>query len=155
MITLRDEIEINVPPERIFDWLAHLDENYLAWHPDHVACRYLTDGPLQEGSVIYCEEYLHGDLHKLELRATEVVPNARIDYRSGSMMYGAFIIEPCAAGSRFIAELSFGVQVPLLERFLDALFRRLLSGRLRLFRQHMVEEGVNLKRILETESPVA
>ena len=36
MKDLRDTIEINASPEKIFNWLEHFDDNYLDWHPDHV-----------------------------------------------------------------------------------------------------------------------
>ena len=149
MITLRDEVEIEAPPERIFDWLCHLDENYLAWHPDHVECRYLSEGPLAEGSVIHCEEYLHGELHKLELQATKVIPNVCLEYKAGPGMRGAFRIEPRGTASLFVATLSFGVDIPLFGWVFDKITCIALSNRIVAFKQHMVEEGRNLKQIIE------
>jgi len=150
MIILRDEITIAVPPERIFAWLNHLPENYREWHPDHVAYRYLTDGGLREGAVIYCEEYLHGDLHKFKMRATQVIPNARLDYRIAPGMRGSFGIEARNGNSLFIAELFFGVGFPVLGWVLDQLLRLLFARQIKLFRQHIAEEGQNLRRIMET-----
>lgn len=64
MITLRDSVEIRTTPEKVFEWFMHFDENYVSWHPDHVKCSYLKGRRLEEGSVLYVEEYLHGKLHK-------------------------------------------------------------------------------------------
>ena len=33
MITLRDTIEIQTSPEKIFQWFTHLDRNFRSWHP--------------------------------------------------------------------------------------------------------------------------
>jgi hypothetical protein len=149
MIVLRDQIEIKVSPEQIFDWLCRLEENYQTWHPAHVSCRFLTGGPLQEGTIIYCEEYLHGDLHKLKFRATKVVPNSRLDYQIAPGMQGSFVIEPHGVCSLFTADIYLGFRFPLLGWLFDKIAWVLLSNRVVLLKQHMAEEGKNLKNILE------
>lgn len=91
MILLRDVVEIEASPEQVFDWLAHFQENYLAWHPDHVECRYLKGASLFEvGSVVYVEEYVHGEFHKLKFRVTKVIPNSRLEYKAGFGIGGCF-----------------------------------------------------------------
>jgi hypothetical protein len=147
MITLRDTAEIDAPPEQIFEFFLHFRENYLAWHPDHVDCRYLTDGPLGEGSIVYVEEYLHGKLHKLELHVTQIVPYSHIEYTFAGGD-GAFRISPCEAGGRFTAELGLGIETPVLGKLLDRCLRAFLGRQLQALEQHMVEEGQNLKRIM-------
>lgn len=42
-MTLEDRTLIEAPPERVFGFFEHMDENYFAWHPDYVAFRW-TDG---------------------------------------------------------------------------------------------------------------
>ena len=155
MITLCDVIEITAPPERIFYWLSHLKENYLAWHPDHVDCQYLTDGPLREGTIVYCEEYLHGKLHKLKFRATKIVPNSCIEYRLGPGMRGAFRIEPRGDQSAFIAYLYFGLTFPVIGWLADKIVLLAFSRQIVEFQRHMAEEGRNLKRIIETGEQAA
>lgn len=149
MIILRDTIEIKASPEQIFVWLAHFKENYLAWHPDHVECRYLKGDPPEEGSIIYCEEYLHGKLHKFKFEITKFEPNSRIDFKFGPGMTGDFIIEPRGANSLFIADTYVGTKIPLLGKLLDKLMWTLLRRRLEAGRKHMAEEGQNLKNLLE------
>ena len=73
MITLKDSREIHATPEKVFKWLVQSlkdKKSYQAWHPDHVDIRWIKGEPLQEGSIVYAEEYLHGDLHKLKFRIT-------------------------------------------------------------------------------------
>ena len=105
MITLRDTIEIETSPQKIFEWFAHLDENYRAWHPtDHVESRYLKGSPVERDSIVYFEEYLHGDLERMKFQTTNVEPNSRIEYRvlfpySLLGMRGSFIIRQYEARS--------------------------------------------------------
>jgi len=149
MIVLRDTIEIKASPEQIFQWFAHFKANYLSWHPDHVECRYLTEGSLREGSVIYIEEYLHRKLHKLKLRITEIEPNSRIEYKTFLSTKGVFIIEPRGDNSLFTAEIYLGTNIPLLGKLVDRFMGVFMSRQLEGIKQHMAEEGQNLKRILE------
>lgn len=149
MIVLQDTVEINTSPGQIFAWLAHLPQNYLAWHPDHVACRYLRGGALQEGSILYCEEYLHGALHKLKLRVMKVVPDSQIVYRMFPGLGGAFFVEAHGSHARFTADIYLGFVLPLLGATVDGLVRALFRDRIAALQQHMVQEGQNLKRLIE------
>jgi hypothetical protein len=151
MITLRDEIEINATREQIFAWFSQFDANYLEWHPDHVACEYLEGTLCQEGSIVYTEEYLHGELHKLKMRTTRYQPNSLIEYKVlGVSSWGSFVVEPKGNKTKFIAELNFGIRMPFLDKIIDLILERLLAFQLDAFRTHMKEEGQNLKAILES-----
>lgn len=127
MILLRDTVEIKASPEQIFAFFLHFKENFHPWHPDHVECRYLTEGPLSEGSVIYIEEYLHGKLHKLKLHITKMEPNCRIEYNTFLGARGVFIIEPEGAGSLFTAEMHMGMNSPLLRSLVDRIMGIFMS----------------------------
>lgn len=151
MILLHDKIEIDKPPAHLFNWFERLDENYLSWHPDHVSCLFLSDGPLREGSVVYCEEYLHGKLHKLEFQVTRFLPNFRIDYDVNAVMKGAFIFEPVDGHTLFVAEILFGLDLLLVGRVVDAILQRIFRSRIRNLKQHMAEEGRNLKDLIENK----
>ena len=148
MIELRDSTFIEVPPEQVWAWLEEMPLHYRQWHPDHVACRYEDGRVLRTGTVLYVEERLHGRLHRLRLRATEVVPGQVVRYASRGFA-GAFVIVPEGDGTRFTAELSFGIRAPIVGRVLDAMAGFTLRSRLEAFRTHMREEGENLKRLLE------
>lgn len=145
MITLKDSIEIKTTPEKIFDFFVHFEENYLAWHPDHVKCRWLEEEPFEEGSILYYEEYIHGKLHKIKSKITKIEENKRIEFKNLFPMSilspkGSFIIEPKGDSCIFTATLSF--------RF-GWLFSKLAKNRVEAVKKHMKEEGENLKRLLE------
>lgn len=150
MIELRDEIEIRASPDRVFDWLEHLPENYLLWHPDHRSCRYLHGERLQVGSVVEIEELLHGRLHRMRFRVTEVQSNVRLRYRIARGLDGGFAVEPHDGGVLFVADLRLGTRTPVLGRLIDIVSGRLFRGRIEALRRHMAEEGRNLKGLLET-----
>ena len=153
MVILKDTVEIRASPDQITEFFLHFRDNFHAWHPDHVECRYLTSPPLREGSVIYVEEYLHGKLHKLKLHITKIEPNSRIEYKLGFVAKGGFTIEPKSTNnSLFTAEIHIGVKNPVLRSLVDRLLRTFLSSRLEGIRRHMSEEGQNLKRIMEEGS---
>jgi len=150
LIVLRDTVEIKAAPEQIFNFFVHFKENFHAWHPDHVECRYLNfEGTPKEGSVIYIEEYLHGKLHKLKLHITRLKPNSRIEYKTFLGSKGVFIIEPRGDNLLFTAEMYMGTNIPLLTNLVDVIMKIFMSRQLQGIKQHMAEEGQNLKRILE------
>ncbi len=149
MTTLRDTIEIEATPEEIFDFFIHFKENFKAWHPDHVGCWYPEEGPLREGSVFYVEEYVGTELLTLQFNVTRLVEHSRIEYRLSRMVSGTFTIEPRDTSVLFTAEICFGANPPVLGTLLDKILRTFMGHRLKALKQHMVEEGRNLKRILE------
>lgn len=145
MITLRDSIEIKTTHEKIFQWFVHFEENFIAWHPDHLKCCWLKGKPFEEGSILYVEEYLHGKLHKMRFLGTKVEPNRKIEYKllfptSIICPKGSFIMEPKGESCIFTATLSF--------RF-GKIFSKLAKSRVEAVKKHMKEEGENLKRLLE------
>jgi hypothetical protein len=152
MILLQDSVEIKTSPERIFDWLQHLPEHYLAWHPDHVACRFLKGEAFEEGSILYAEEYIHGKLHRLKFRTTGVVPNNRLEYQVFPGFKGGFIIQPLNGTVRFTATLTLGTRMPILGWMLDQVLEKLFTHQLDAMRRHMQEEGENIKQLLEAEA---
>jgi hypothetical protein len=153
MIQLKDSIEVEAAPEKVYAWLAQRftdKESYRAWHPDHVDIRWIRGEPFQEGAIIYAEEYLHGALHKLKFRVTRIVPNRVIEYRSLFPLSlvapgNAFLIEPkgknrctfTATGSLRLPQWLFEKLAKKHENKIDATQR------------HMKEEGENLKRAVE------
>ncbi len=150
MIVLKDTVEIKAAPEQIFNFFVHFKENFHAWHPDHAECRYLNfEGTPEEGSVIHIEEYLHGKVHKLKLHITKVKPNSRIEYKTFLGTKGVFIIEPRGDNSLFTAETHMGTNIPLLTNLVDMIMKVFMSRQLQGIKQHMAEEGQNLKGILE------
>ncbi|MFH1852455.1 MAG: SRPBCC family protein [Candidatus Neomarinimicrobiota bacterium] len=150
MISLRDSIDIRTTPGEVFAWLEQMPRHYTLWHPAHVSCRVLHGSLLAVGSEIECEEFLHGKSHKLRFRITNVVPDQRVEFAIAGMGRGAFEARGNGYDVRFTAELEIGSRVKFIDRLLDFVFLLLFRNRIAAMRQHMLEEGRNLKAILET-----
>jgi hypothetical protein len=103
VLVLEEKTDIRAQPNEIYDWFRDLTVNYRNWHPDHESCRYVRGEPLQAGSVLYIEEYLHGKLHKLRLELISTEPNREIHYRIAPGVRGDFHITPIASGARLQA----------------------------------------------------
>jgi hypothetical protein len=143
MITLRESVEIDSSPQKLFDWFRNLDKNYTAWHPDHI--RWAFEEGFREGAHCRYEEMLHGDLHKARALLVRIEDNRLIEFRHFLPMSmvcpgGSFAIERTANGSLFIASLTFRA---------GWLFMRLAGRRVDAVKRHMKEESQNLKRIME------
>ena len=149
MIILQDKITINVKPSVLFEWFEHLDENYLLWHQDHRSCHYEKGNSLKVGSVIYVQEYLHGKLHTLKFRLTKVVNNREFEYRIIAGVNGSFQFLENKDRTDMIAQLRFGYNIPLLGPLIDRLSRVVFSSQINALKQHMKEEGENLRSLLE------
>lgn len=146
MLTLKDSITINRPPEVIFEWLDHFSENYTSWHKDHVIAKWIKGENFEKGVILYAEEYLDGKLEKLSFEITKFTKVELIEYKT---LFPHSIICPCGSfsieshnsyGSVFTATLSF--------RF-GWLLSKFAKKRVDAIRTHMREEGENLKEILE------
>jgi len=151
-----DTVEIYTTPEKIFNFLYDIvdDESYRAWHPnDHVTWRWLKGPPWQEGSVGYAEEYFVGKLHKLKFIVNEVVPNKTISYMPFSKYLRRYVpkmgfaVE--AKGDSCIFTATIHGRVPLL---LKLIAKKRIEKGLASVKQHMREEGENLKFKLESDS---
>lgn len=103
----------------------------------------------KKARLIYIEEYLYGKLRKLKLHITKVKPNSQIEYKTFLGTKGVFIIEPWGDNLLFTAEMCLGTNIPLLTNLVDIIMKIFMSRQLQGIKQHMAEEGQNLKRILE------
>jgi hypothetical protein len=108
---------------------------------------------LEVGSEIEAEEYLHGKLHSMRFRMTRVIPARRVEFDIERMGRGAFEAQTDGHTVNFIAELDIGSDAPLIGRLFDIVFRLFFGQRIEEMRQHMAEEGQNLKVILESGPP--
>ena len=149
MIVIQDTVTIKTTPADVFHWFEHLDEHYLSWHPSHVSCCYLKKHTLEVGAILYAEEYLHGKLHKLKFNLTNVIPNQEFQYRVMPGICGGFQFLENINGVDVIAELRIGWNIPFIGAFIDMIISLLLSRLIKALRQHMKEEGGNLRTLLE------
>jgi hypothetical protein len=143
---LHDSILINTTPDRIFEFFEHMDENYLRWHPDHLLFRWEKGRGLSEGVEFYFEERIGGQLLKKRVRFTHIEPNRHIEFAVTNPLIRLimprllFAIEPQGEQSRFIAEIHIRT---------GPIGARLNAREFNAVRQHMKEEGENLKKLLE------
>ena len=154
MIALVDSIEIHTTPKELFAWLGRLPQEYRSWHPDHVSLRVLHGSMLMVGSEIECEEYLHGKLHTMRFRISKVVPDRRVEFDVIGMGRGAFEAQVNGDTLNFVAELDIGSEAPIIGLLFDYIFTWFFKKRIKSMRQHMTEEGINLKVILESKRPI-
>ena len=145
-MVISDSVDIEASPAFVFNWFMNLDRHYREWHPDHRDSYLIKGEGLTPGSILYAEEILHGELHKLRYQITDVEINRRIGFRILGIIgllipKGEFLIEPTKNGLRFTATL-----YPRVGRFL----KFLMPARFNALATHQREEGHNLKRILET-----
>ncbi|NPD90708.1 MAG: SRPBCC family protein [Asgard group archaeon] len=137
--------DIQAKPEKIFQWFLELAENYCDWHPDHIKAEWVKGNHFEVGSVLYSEEYLHGEIHKMKFRTIEMIPNRLLRYKMlfpGNLISttGKLIFEPKGSGTLFTATLDFRFG-RLLTRFARKQKEELIK--------HMKEEGEILKKIME------
>lgn len=145
MKTLSESIEINVSPEVVWDWFLHIADNYLEWHPSHIKAYWETETASEVGSILYAEEDIGGEFLKMRSKLTKLIPNNLYRFRTlGALKLllagGSFEIEPFEKGTIFTATLDF---------HLGGLISRLAKKKVQQISQHMIEEGLNLKKILE------
>ena len=146
---LRDTIWIRSTPEKVFAFFETMDANYLRWHPDHRLFRWEEGRGLQEGIVFYFEEVIGGKLLKKRVVFTRIEPNRHIEFTFKNRLLRlivprlSFHMDPEGDGFRLTAEIH--VRTGPIGAWLN---RREFTA----VRQHMREEGENLKHLLEVEA---
>jgi hypothetical protein len=145
---LEDQTLIEAPPERIYAFFEDMGENYADWHPDHVAFRWTEGKGLEPGVEFYFEERIAGKLLKKTVRFTRIEPGRYIEFEPTWWLMRllmprlSFAIQPQGRDSLFIARIT--IRTGPVGAWLN---RREFNA----VRQHMMEEGDNLKRIVEAE----
>ena len=148
---LMESTGIDASPSDVFRFFEEMEENYTRWHPDHISFRWLDGGRLEAGSKAHFEERIGGELQEKTVRFTEVDPDRYIEFKPTSrlvavlMPHISFTIDPTPDGCEFTQRIKVRtgpIGAWLNRREFDAV------------REHMAEEGENLKRILETEAKV-
>jgi uncharacterized protein YndB with AHSA1/START domain len=149
---IEDSVEVKATPDKVYEWLIQRfesSENYRAWHPEHVSVHWIKGNGRKEGSVLYVEEYLHGELHKLKLLIAKIEPNRRIEYH---LPFPASLLIP--KNGFIFSSKGKGTSVFTATSTLRGgyLFERLFKQRIQALKQHMKEEGENMKAALESVS---
>ena len=153
-LVLRDSIEIETTPEKIWEFFTNLEENYKAWHPeDHVVFKWTKGKPMEKGSKWYAEEIIMGDLKKGKGTIGEVVLNRKIVFRYHfpvSIVAPGFEwqIEPKGSNSVFCA-ISYIRAERIMRRLVKFSEYKDIDTLMDVGKKHVKEEGENLKKILE------
>jgi len=145
-----DKITISAPPQKVYDTLVFFfrsADNYRLWHRDHVSCYWKKGQDFSPGSVLIAEEYLHEKVHKMGFKIITREPGKRLGYK---MLFpfslicsgGSFSMIPKGEETELIASLRFR------NGFLsEKHFRKNIEA----VRQHMKEEGIALRDIIEKD----
>ena len=146
-LLLKDTVEINTTPEKIWEFWANMDKNYKALHPeDHILFQWTKGRPMEEGSTIYAEEVVGGKLLKGKVTCVDVVPNRKfaltLPFPRSLFCKYEYLIEPRGDNTAFIAftHLKF-----------PGFARKRIQAIVEVGKKHVREEGENLKKILESQ----
>ncbi len=149
-VTMSHSIDIDASPEEVFAFFVNIEENYTKWHPNHNEFRWIKGEPMEEGSVAFSDQMGHGKSHKLNARIDRVEPNRRIEFSWTHPLARFFfprnvwIFEPTNGGCRFTAESE--IRLGWISSRTAHVKKGLEEGR-----NHLKEEGENLKRLVEGE----
>ncbi|MFH1696578.1 MAG: SRPBCC family protein [Candidatus Diapherotrites archaeon] len=156
---LKDSIEINTTPEKIWEFFTNLEKNYKTWHPeDHVIFKWVKGKPMKTGSSWYGEEYVDGKLIKGNGTIGEVIPNRKIVFKStfpSSIASPGFEWRIEAKGQKSVFTAVSYIRAERIMRLLLKIFHpeyKGMEGLIKIGAKHVKEEGENLKKILESEN---
>ena len=150
-LVLKDSIEINTTPERIWEFFTDLEKNYTMWHPeDHILFRSTKGKPLEKGSTFYAEQYVMGKVQKYKGTFTEIIPGRKIVFKfswpvSVITPKIEWLIEPKSSSSVFTA-----VTYMRLGMLYKKIFKKGMKNLIEAHDKHVKKEGENLKMILES-----
>ncbi len=145
---LVDSVWIRTSAESVSAFFESMENHYLEWHPAHRLFRWERGRGLHEGVEFYFEETIGGKLMKKRVVFTHLVPGRHIEFTFKNRLLRLFLprmsfqIDPEDDGVRVTAEIY--VRTGPLGAWLN---RREFDA----VRQHMREEGENLKAMLEPE----
>ncbi|MCK5097365.1 MAG: hypothetical protein KAR45_04640 [Desulfobacteraceae bacterium] len=154
MIILKDLIEINGSIEEAFEFFSNMsDKRYKEWHPkDHVIFKWLKGNSVKDGNKAYCEEYIHGKIHKLKINYVKVIQDRYIEYCLSNPIWRFFCpkcslsFEPVDSKTfRFIAEICYRLG-PI------AANSQRVKEQLKTVETHQQEEGEYFKALCENNN---
>ena len=150
MYTLEDKININCSYKELYDKLLYFfqnTENYKEWHNDHIECKWIKGKDFEIGSILYASEILNNKIHKLKFRIIENDNTTKLKYK---ILFPYSII--CENGSfNMIKKENLTEFVATLNFKLPTFFVKLFNGEINALRQHVKEEGISIKEIIESK----
>ena len=144
---LQDGIQIYAPSAKVFIFFQEMAENYVPWHPDHHEFCWIDGEAVEVGHIFAFKETINGHQQDKAMRFIEVERNRLLAFEPVNwfvrllMPRLSFEIKPIDEQScRFIAKIHLRV---------GPLAQRLNAKEFNAVRQHMKEEGQNLKQMVE------
>ncbi len=158
MIILTDSIQIDNPPEIVFDWFMNLDKNFTKWHQNHTKFTKLTGG-MNVGDKISFEEKISGKWFKFNLNITKIEKDNNgwiIEAQTPPFAKLLFEARKIDDGCVFTHTETFGIiksKNPFVQKIIISCLRFILNPfyRFDLIQKDIIEDNINLKRILENE----
>jgi len=149
-LLLKDSIEINTTPEKIWEFFKNLDKNYTTWHTkDHILFKWIKGEPLEEGSTCYAEQYVMGKVTKYNATLVDIIPYKKIVFKwfyPVSLMSPKveWLIDPKGQHTVFTA-----ITYMRAGHLWNKLFKKEMKKLIEAHNKHTGEETKNLKKILE------
>jgi uncharacterized protein YndB with AHSA1/START domain len=146
---LEATIDIAADARRVYRFFAEMAQRYTAWHPDHIAFRWVNDAELAVGSRFRIEERIDGRVLKRTMRFTRLEPDRHVEFVPDNALIRFFLprilfaIEPAGDGCRVTQQVHVRI---------GPIGRRLNRRGFAVVLRHMREEGENLKALLDAEA---
>jgi len=148
MIEIVDKITINCTPDKVYNTLVFFfqsTEHYKLWHKDHISCRWKKGKDFSPGSVLIAEKYIHGTIYKLGFSIIRSEQNSGFKYK---ILFPFSIL--CSGGSFDLISKGNDTEMHAQLNFrfgfiLKVFFKKTIES----LQNHMKEEGLNIKVILE------
>lgn len=137
----------------------HKDEKFSAWHPDHIRLDLIRGDLSKVGSIIYFEEYLGKNKHKLRLmcQLTKRKENSYLEFHLPYPLRfllpgnGGIQLEEKEKGTRVKIFVNYGIPLPVLNEITDKVIEKFFVKADDIV-SHTKEEMEILKDLLE-ETP--
>ena len=150
---LREEIAVSAGAETVFNFFENMAAHYTDWHPDHLEYQWIKGHDCRVGNEFRFVETIGGIRKAQTMRFIEIIPGAMLAFAPVNpfirllMPRLSFHMTPHSSKScTFTAKIQLRVgpiAARLNKREFDAV------------KQHMYEEGINLKRMVEQKEAVA
>lgn len=149
MVAITEETKISVSAKDVFSFLVNIDTLYKTWHPEsHIFCKVLIGTLTKKGCWFHFLEFINGFPIYTTAKITAVIDNEYIEYRNtfpfSVLISGKayFKIEKITdSQTKLIAYVEYG------NKYFDSIANFFVKPTV--VRNHMVEEGENLKKYLE------
>ncbi len=144
-MVLSAETRIGTSPAAILSFFDKMEETYTRWHPDHHAFRWIAGRGVRPGVICELDETIAGKRQRKKVRYVRVADDY-IEFRPTSRAIRLFLprmlfrITPEGNGCRVVQEIH--IRIGPIGAWLN---RKELDA----VRQHMQQEGENLKLLLE------